>query len=848
MTDAMIAKQERRARLGILGALLRAELAAGVLGLRLFIACVAMASLMLGAVWVLGDGLSRALTQSGTTLLGGDVAVSVVNVPLEEDTVAGLSDFGSVSAVAEMRTSARVGDARYTVEVKGVDDLYPLYGVVTLQGDRDFREVLSPSDARPPAIVEPAFLARAGIDVDGSVWLGETEFRIAGVLAIEPDRLSAGRFMVGPRILVTQQDLATTGLVQFGALIDYRYRVKVAPEADPEAVIAAVSAMMPERGWELETPKDAGDRVRRTVDRTTTFLGVAGLVALIIGLAGAWASAQSWILRRGRTIALYRLSGATPSVVILLHAAIILVASTAGLAVGLGTAFAAAGALLDLVAARLHLTWDVSAIVAPGLRVTWILIIGLIGTSVSALSLAGKLSPGAAMRSGEAELVPDRRHLGAGAGLIIIAVAAAVFSLPIPTMASAAAIGLIAAAAMLGIAGWMLAKLAAKRRPHGFTGMVTLQSLKQPGAVAGRAIAIGIGIAGITAIVAAQHSLETALRAELPERIPDLVLIDVQPDQVADVERRIDETPALGDLQASPLMRAQILAVNGVPAEQALVNPEKRWVIEGDRSFSWSAEPTEAELLAGEWWKEDYAGEPLISAEEDVFEAFDLKPGDMMTYSVLGRSFTSRVVNIRKEYHRTFRPEFLLLASPEPFRNAPQGWVMSLQGDGGPAVDGFIRELAEAHPNITSIDIRVIVQRVAEMVEGAVFASLAVAVTLLIAGALSLTAVVAADVDSRRREALAYALIGASRTEIATARLLEAASIGALAAVLGGIVGWVGGYALVAEALRVAWSPGWVAMILPAALGLAAAIAAGVAGGLGALPRGRGQVVRYLTN
>jgi putative ABC transport system permease protein len=36
--------------------------------------------------------------------------------------------------------------------------------------------------------------------------------------------------------------------------------------------------------------------------------------------------------------------------------------------------------------------------------------------------------------------------------------------------------------------------------------------------------------------------------------------------------------------------------------------------------------------------------------------------------------------------------------------------------------------------------------------------------------------------------------------------------------------------------------------MLPAILGLIAALAAGAAGGLGAFPRGRGQLARYLAN
>ena len=834
-------------RVGILGALLRAELASGILGLRLFIACVVVAGLMLGAVWMLGDGLVRALEQSGTRILGGDIAVSVVNAPLDDGTVRALGQVGTISRTAELRTSARSNEARITVELKGVDERYPLYGAAELAGGLSLPAALEESGGRAGAVVEPALLDRLGADIGDTIVLGDAEFAITGVLVTEPDRLSAGQFMVGPRVLARLDRLPATGLLQRGALVDYRYRLRLPEGTTRGAGIAAVAALTPERGWELETPQDAGDRVRRTVERTTTFLGVAGIVALCIGLAGAWASAQVWVARRARTIALYRLSGATPAVVVALHAAIIAIAGLVGLAVGLGLAFAVAAAVMDVAAARLHLLWDTRSLVAPALEVAATLALGLGGASAAALSAATRLSPGAAMRSGDAELSPAPRHVALGGAVIAATIVLAVLSLPVPALAAVAAAGLAVAAALLAFGGWILARLASRRRPRSFIGLLTLQGLAVPGAAATKAVAIGIGIAGITAIVSAQNSLQTALLAELPDRIPDLVLIDVQPDQVDDIRRRIEEDGALGALQASPFMRASIQAVNGVPAHQALRNRDKSWVIEGDRSFSWAAEPTGAELLAGDWWQDDYAGPALISAEEDVAEAFELKPGDTLTYSVLGRSFTSEVVNIRKEYHRTFRPEFLLVASPQPFRSAPHSWIFSLEGETDLAVDALIRDLSATAPNVTGIDVRRIVAQVTEIVDGAVWASLAVAATLLVAGALSLTAVVAADVDGRRREALAFSLVGASRREIAVARLAEAAGIGLLAATLGGAVGLAGGYWLVDEALRVAWLPGPVSLAIPVALGVLSAVAAGTAGGLGALPRGRGQVARQLS-
>lgn len=845
----MSTNAQRKSFSGILANLLRAELAAGILGLRLFMACVMIATLLLSIVWMLGHGLTQALEESGSRILGGDLAVTVINAPLDEALTTKLKGLGALSKVTELRTSANTGAARIPVELKAVDDLYPLYGSIDMQEDITLETAFS-QDAkeRPGAIVEPSLLARLDITVGETIRLGTIDFVVRGQLIREPDRLASGRFMVGPRVIIGRTQLAVTGLTDYGSLVEYRYRLRFKEDTEHDALLAAVRKLAPESGWELETPRDAGDRVRRTVERTSTFLGIAGIVALVIGLAGAWAAAQVWISRRARTIALYRLSGATPRVIVWLHATIMGLAGILSVGFALATAYALTTFLMKMALAQLHLAWHPETLLWPAFQVAMILVTGLIGANISTLSSAAQLSPGTAMRSGDARLNASTRHVTAGALVVVIAVSFAVASLPVPKLAGVAGIGLVFVVAFLGLGGWCIARLSTHLKPRGFISLVTLQGLSLPTAMATKAICIGIGIAGVTAIVAAQSSLEHALRAELPDKIPDLVLLDIQQSQVGPVRERINDDPELGGLQASPFMRTHILAVNGVQADEALKLERKSWVIEGDRSFAWTAEPTGAELLAGEWWPPDYTGEPLISAEEDVAEAFDLKPGDQLTYSVLGRTFTSEVVNIRKEYHRTFRPEFLVVASPEPFRQAPHSWVMTLEGHSDNAINALMRDLATTASNVTVIDIRRIVATVEEILDGAIFASLMIAITLLVAGALSLTAVVAADVDSRRRESLAFSLIGASRREVGLARLIEAATVGAFAAIIGGLGGFIGGYWLVDEALHVDWQPNVVVFILPLVLGIIAALTAGTAGGLGALPRGRGAVARHLAN
>ncbi|WPZ32332.1 FtsX-like permease family protein [Thalassobaculum sp. OXR-137] len=841
------------ARASVLLALLRAEIGFGILGLRLFMACVVIASAMLGLIWLLSAGLAGAMDDNAKRILGGDVAVTVVNAPLDDGTAASLERIGRTSRVVELRSTAAAATAdaeaarRMTVELKAVDRAYPLVGTVELSGGRDLQAALDGEDGLPGAVVEPGLLARLGLAVGDSLRIGDLTFRIRDTLIREPDRLSAGSFLVGPRVLIALDRLEATGLTGRGSLTEFRTRISFPADAATPDRLQAVQAAEPDRGWEFQTPDDAAERVREVTNRTMTFLGIAGLAAFAVGLTGAWAAVALWIGRRHRTIAQYRLSGATGTTVVALHAALVAIAAAIALAVGLTVAAIGAVLLLEMLTARLHLLWTPGDLGGQIGLVALTLSLGLAGALVAGLSAITRIAPLRAMRGDTAATGLRHRDGIVAVGLLALSVSLAIAGLPNPAMAVAAAGGLAAVAVLLALLGAAIAGAAGRIPANGFLALAVRQGFDSRRAVMLRTVALGIGIAGITGVVAVQHSLQAAFETQIPEKAPALVLLDVQAPQVELISTRVADDPALGGLQATPFMRTRLLKVNGRPVEEALVDPDKDWVIDGDRSFSWSAAPTGAELLAGEWWPADYDGPPLISAEEDVMQAFDLKPGDRVTYSVLGRVFTSDVANIRKEYHRTMRPEFLVIASPEPFRNAPHGWIVSLQGSDSAALNTFTSELARDAPNVTVIDVRRLVSDATEVVEGAILGTLMIAAILLLAGALSLAATVSADIDARRSEAVALSIVGATRREISLARLCETAATGLAAALVGGSAGLIGSWWIADGALRVDWIPGLAAVLLPAILGVLTSIAAGLAGGLSALPRGRGQLARMLS-
>jgi putative ABC transport system permease protein len=824
--------------------LARTEFAAGVAGLRLFIACIAIGTLMLGAVWMLGSALSGAFDVNGRQFIGGDVEIAELPDPLPPNTIERLSLFGELSHVLDLRSTARVGDRSAAIELRAVDLAYPLYGVLRVEG-MPLPDALSlPADPYG-ALVQSTLLSRLELAVGDRLGIGSIQVEIKGVIAAEPDRLGAGGFMIGPRVIVSHRALEAAGLLTSGSLVEHRYRVRLNDGVTSEDIRAEVQRLAP-GGWDLRLPEDAAGRVRRIVDRTFTFLGIAGVVALAIALSGAWAAASVWIRKRSRTIALYRLSGASPNLVAAQHGLILGASTLVGVAIGTFAAILLVIYAVGFVAEMLPISVTVTVLAPPAFMAAGTMLLGVTGAAIPAIMGASRISAGSAMRAVETPPRPSSVALTAGIVLIVIAAGLAIIRLPATNIALKAGFWLTAAAVLLSVGGWALASIMARLRPRGFAASSAVRSLSNPKASAAKALAIGIGIAGVTVVASLQASIGDVMHSELAQRLPDLALLDIRGTQLPEIRRTVEASPGLRSFDAHPHLRTIIRKVNGKPASEALANPRRSRMVRGDVGLSWTEQPIESNLLAGQWWAPDYKGPMLLSIEEDVADAFDIGPGDRMTLSVMGRELEGEVANVREEKDRDFGLNFLLIASPDPLRHAPHTWVGTLHGEQRP-LSSLMHDLGVSAPSITVVDIRQIVQEVSKAIEGAMLGIYTVAGILLAMGGLSLSAVVAADTDARAREALVFSLVGASRREVALARLMEITSLGILAAMIGGAAGLIGGWWLATEAMRIPWTPGLLAVASPMVLGILVAVAAGLFAGAGSMPRGRGEIARQLS-
>ncbi|MDX1607413.1 MAG: FtsX-like permease family protein, partial [Candidatus Competibacterales bacterium] len=557
-------------------------------------------------------------------LLGGDLAIRTLYQGLSEDQLDYLERSSeTVSHFAEMRSMVRQTDGDSTlVELKAVDTAYPLFGTVRLEGERELQDALDKRGGVWGTVIEPTLLDRLQVQPGERLLLGEQEYEIRGVIREEPDRVGwSGTFGLGPRMMVALDSLPGTGLVQKGSLVYQHYRLRLPPGTDLGRYQSALNAAFPEANWRLRDYREAAPRIQRVVDRLTLFLTLVGLTALLVGGVGISNAVRAYLDNKLAVIATLKCVGAPGRTVFQTYMAQILILAAGGIGIGL-----IVGAAAPLLAGRLLQDWLPFAVqmgLYPG-ALLLAAVFGLLTTlsfAIWPLARAHGIPAGALFRSTvePARSRPKTSYILATAlsGLLLSGLAVA--SAEHRPFAAWFVIGAIAAMLAFRAAAWgVMAVTARLRRPRHPGLRLAVSNLHRPGSPTPSVVlSLGLGLSVLVAIVLIEGNMGRQIQDSIPERAPSFFFIDIQRDQIEPFTELVSGLEGVRDVQRVPYLRGRILAINGVPAEQAMVDRDHEWMIRGDRGLTYSAtRPENAEIVAGEWWSEDYAGPPLLSIHQ----------------------------------------------------------------------------------------------------------------------------------------------------------------------------------------------------------------------------------------
>ncbi|WP_299478329.1 ABC transporter permease [uncultured Roseibium sp.] len=783
------------------------ELRGGLSGFYIFIACIALGVAAIAGVTSVSRALTDGIANEGQAILGGDLSFSLIHRQADTEEAAFLDTLGSVSRVATLRAMSRRADNsdQALVELKAVDNAYPLYGSLDLASGQPLDDALAKSDGVWGAVADLALLARLDVAVGDTLALGRTTVRINDVIETEPDKL-AGGMEFGPRLMISDAAVADTELVQPGSLVRWHYRVRLSPApgiGDLEGVVEQAKSAQPDTAWRIRSRANASPGLQRSIGRFAQFLTLVGLTALVVGGVGVANAIRAYLETKREVIASFKCLGATGDFVFRIYLIQMLVIALIGIGIGLviGAAipFAAGAALSSVLPVQLA-TGIYPAELGLGL------VYGLLTAFAFALWPLGRahdVPPTALFRdivTGGTKL-PRKRYLAATAVTVLLLAGIAIL-LSHDKFIATVYIGASAGAFILLVLVARVIMSVARRLPsvRSTELRLAIANIHRPGALTPSVVlSLGLGLSLLVALALIDGNLRRELTATMADKAPSFFFVDIQSHERDAFENLLQTEAPDGELRSVPMLRGRIVSLNDIPADEFEPAQEgSDWVLRGDRGITYeSVMPENSKLVAGEWWPADYSGTPLVSFDEEAATDLGLNIGDKVTVNVLGREISAEIANFRDIEWQSLSINFVMVFSPNTFAGAPHAHLMTLGWEEDVPTQtelALLKTVSTAYPTVTSVRVKDAIAQVNDLVAQLAWAIRGASSITLIASILVLAGALAAGHRNRIYDAVILKTIGATRPRLILAYGLEYAILGLTTAVFalvaGGIAAW----------------------------------------------------------
>lgn len=782
------------------------ELRGGLSGFYVFIACLALGVGAIAGVNSLAYGLKEGIAREGRSILGGDIDFSLIHRQANEREKNFLKQAGSVSTVATLRAMARKdnGTSQALVEVKAIDDAYPLYGALKLEDDINYQQALRREKGRYGALIDSTLLARLDLNIGDSLNLGKAHLFVAGIIQNEPDSIASG-VGFGPRLMLSLEALQATSLVQPGSLVRWHYRIRLTKNgnlATAKAMQDAAKDQFPEAGWRIRLHDNASPGLASMIDRFAHFLTLVGLTALIVGGVGVANAVRSFLDTKRPVIATFKCLGASGNFIFVVYLIQICLLAAIGILIGL-----AIGALLPLIGGNLlryFLPIPVALSLYPG-ELALAALYGLLSALAFALWPLGQsrdVAPTALFRDqiAQSRSMPRFGYIAATFAILILLATLAIIFADSKYIASIYIGAVIVAFILLYCVSYIIMGIA-KHAPHMRSAVMRLAigNIHRKGALTPSVVlSLGLGLSLLIALTLIDGNLRRQITSTLPDKAPSFFFIDIQNAIVDEFASFVKTKAPNAVFKQVPMLRGRIISLAGTPADQITPDPDVAWVLRGDRGITYDSKiPSNSTVVEGKWWPKNYQGEPLVSMDVESAEGLGLNIGDHITVNVLGRNITARLANLRVLEWTTLGINFVMVFSPNTFAGAPHTHLATLAWDDGTNQEqefNLLKNVINRFPAITAIRVKDALDTVNNIVIQLAWAIRGASSITLIISILVLGGALAAGHRHRVYDAVILKTLGATRVQLITAFAIEYALLGlatiVFALIAGGLAAW----------------------------------------------------------
>ncbi|MEW5916282.1 MAG: FtsX-like permease family protein [Gemmatimonadota bacterium] len=792
--------------------------------LALYMSAISLGVMALVAIDSYAANVQRTVRSQSRALLGGDLAVSsgrafpgAVDTLLDSLGAAGFP-IARVTSFGSMALAPASGGTRFS-QVRAVTKNWPLYGDVTTSPPMR----LDTLHTGRVALVDTTLLIAINANIGDSVQLGYAKFLIAGTLGKvpgEPDIAAA----IGPRVLIGRDFAEATGLLVFGSRLDREVFVRVRNPGDAPT-LASVQERIRAQRLRARTIAQSESRMSDSINELSSFLGIVGIVALLLGGIGVASGVHAWVVRKIDTVAVLRCLGATGPQVLMMYSAqaalMGLLGATGGAVLGVGVQFLLPKAIGGFMPVDVtpQLEWlAIGKGMALGL---WI----ALAFAMHPLIALRRVSPLQAIRR-DVDPLPIRRswrdpyRIGVNVLLAatVIAVAGTRSDSWQDTLGVSGAIALVLAVLVTsaGALSWLARRLVRAGWPYVVRqGVANLyRPANQTRAVV---LSLGFGAFLLSTLYLVQSNLLGNLQRLNEESRGNLILFDVQADQANGVDSivRGSTTPVI---ERTPIVTMRLSAINGVNVttlQQDTTRPSWALRREYRSTYRDSLFPAES-LMTGEWFSAT-DGRLEVSLEEEIAGDLQVKLGDKLTWDVQGINIETVMTSVRGVNWSRFEPNFFAVFEPSALASAPQTFVFLASSANERVSATLQRDVVRKYPNVAIIDLSLIRQTVSEITRRATVAIRFLAIFSLAMGVPVLFSAVAATRRERLREGVLLKTLGATRQQIGRIMFAEYALLGLLGSLTGMLLSFGGAWGVMRFVFERPMTPAYLPALVLAA-------------------------------
>jgi len=784
----------------------------------------------------------RAIDVEAKGLLGADLFVTAP-APLPVDVMDYLGKLGGEIALEQTFTSMMGFPAQSRlrlVQVHATSGGFPFYGRFETDPEGAAGKIREGGDV---AVLEPTLLAQFGIRVGDKVKLGRTLFTVVGSLRKVPGE-SPGVAMMAPRAYIPMAALAGTGLTGNQALARHRAMLRLPAGRDADLVVRDMREKFPLLRLSFETVAERKRNLGQAISHLDGFLSLVGFVALVLGGIGVASALHAYIREKIPTVAVLRCLGASSRQAFAVYLVQGFALGTAGACVGGALGVGVQRALPALFRGVLPMDIDFFVSWPALLRGTGAGVVICLLFSVLPLLSVRRIPPLAALRSAVAERAssaPDPWRLAIGAAIAVSVAGFAVWQ----TGALAVGLGF---AAMLGLGFLILAGLGlavswAARRfiPRRFPYVLRqgLANLHRPN---NRTIlllvSLGLGTFLVLTLFLVRTTLLREIRGADALGRPNLIFFDIQDDQIAGLEAA---AAAAGSPvgESAPIVTMKITSVRGKSVEELLGEKDARiaaWALRREYRSTYRSGVSQTEkVVEGRFTgrADPSAGPAPISVEESLARDMRLRIGDEVDWDVQGLAVRTTVGSIRSVEWRRLEPNFFVVFPAGVLEGAPKTFLAAVHANSPDDSARVQRAVVDAFPNVTAIDLALVVQTLDGIFSKVAFAIQFMALFTVATGLIVLAGTVLTGRHQRIRETVLLRTLGATRRQLALIQVVEYAALGTQAAAVGSLLAVAGNALLAAYVFHVSVYASPLQIAAAAAVVSGLAVATGFAAGRG---------------